>query len=218
MSSGRAPPRPGFLVVLEGVDGSGKTTLARALAERLGERGHTVVTTREPTDGPFGRRIRALAQAGRRSEVSPEEELELFQKDRAEHVRGLVLPALARGEVVIQDRSYFSTVAYQSERGLDPEALLAAGEAIAPRPDLLLVVDVPAEVAVARIRGSRGGATDDFETLEALRRVRQVFLGFAGAVVLDGTLPPEQVEAEALSALAHSLAASPSAPPDPDRS
>lgn len=192
--------RRGFLLVLEGVDGSGKTTLAKALAKALTARGHQVVTTREPTDGPYGRQIRALAAKGRHH-VSPEEELQLFLQDRQAHVRELVRPALERGAVVIQDRSYFSTVAYQGERGLDRGHLLEVSEAIAPRPDLLLVVDLPADLAVARIRETRGSAPDDFEGQQSLARIREVFLGFPGAVVVDGRLAPDQVLAQAMAAV-----------------
>ena len=177
----------GCLIVLEGIDGSGKSTLADRLAATLSESGLAVVSTREPTDGPYGRRIREVARSGR-SELTAEQELELFMADRREHVAGVVQPALARGAVVIQDRSYFSTVAYQGERGLDPRRLLAENEAIAPRPDILLVVDVPVSTALERIAASRGAGPDDFERAEALARVRDVFLSFEGAAVLDGRL------------------------------
>ena len=178
----------GRLIVIEGIDGAGKSTLQRGLAEDLRARGRTVVCTKEPTDGPLGRQIRALAARGRDS-VSAEEELALFHEDRRQHVQAVVRPALERGEIVIQDRSFHSTVAYQGERGLDRDRLWSQSLEIAPLPDLLLVVDLPAEVALERIRRSRAG-TDDFERLESLRRIRSTFLGFPGASVLDGTLAP----------------------------
>lgn len=173
--------------MIEGIDGAGKSTLQRGLAEHFRGQGRTVLCTKEPTDGPLGQRIRALARTGREG-VSAEEEAALFHEDRRQHVATVVRPALARGEIVIQDRSFHSTVAYQGERGLDRGALLAESLRIAPVPDVLLVVDLPPEVALERIRRSRTGA-DDFERLEGLERVREVFLGFPGALVLDGTLP-----------------------------
>ncbi len=181
----------GLLVVIEGIDGAGKSTLARGLATRLEALGHPVLATREPTDGPFGRRVRALA-ASARSRVPPDEEWRLFHEDRRIHVEELVRPALAAGRVVVQDRSWPSTVAYQGERGLDRDMLKAAERRIAPDPDILIVVDIPPEQALERIRSSRG-ATDDFEGLESLRRLRDVFLAFEGAIVFDGHEDPERL-------------------------
>lgn len=187
-----AEHHPGLLVVIEGIDGGGKTTLQRGLATTLRARGHEVVETKEPTDGPLGQQIRAIAAAGRQT-VSAEEELALFHEDRRLHVRDVVRPALVRGDVVIQDRSFFSTVAYQGSRGLDRDTLLADSRAIAPDPDVLLVVDIPAETALERIRSARQGGTDDFERLDALARLREVFSSFDGAHVLDGLEAPETV-------------------------
>ncbi len=187
---------PGRLIVLEGIDGSGKSTLAGGLGEALEARGFRVFRTREPTDGPLGRRIRALAAASR-SAVSPEEEFQLFHEDRRAHVTEVVRPALARGEIVIQDRSYFSTVAYQGQRGLDRTRLLLESEAIAPRPDLLLVVDLPVNEALARINARRR-SSDDFESEATLEEVRRAFLAFEGAIVLDGRRSPDEVLQAAL--------------------
>jgi len=178
------------LIVLEGIDGAGKTTLRDGLAARLERAGHEVVRTKEPTDGPLGKRIREIAKAGRDT-VSAEEELALFHEDRKLHVQTLVLPALARGAVVLQDRSYFSTVAYQGERGLDRAKLLEMEQAIAPAPDVLFVLDLPPEASLERVRSR--GASDDFETLESLRRVREVFLGFEGKQVIDARRSPAEM-------------------------
>jgi dTMP kinase len=196
--------RAGLLIVLEGIDGSGKTTLARRIAEALRARGFEVLETKEPTDGPIGRRIRELAKNGRTA-VSPEEEFRLFHDDRAEHVKEIVRPALQAGKIVVQDRSYFSSIVYQGDRGLDRARLLEISEAIAPKPDVLLVVDVPAEVAVNRIRRSRPAAPDDFETLETLARIRQVFLDLPDSTVIDGRLS----EAEALEKSMETILAAP---------
>lgn len=179
-----------MLIVLEGIDGAGKTTLRDGLAARLEQAGHEVVRTKEPTDGPLGKRIREIAKAGRET-VSAEEELALFHEDRKLHVQSLVLPALARGAVVLQDRSYFSTVAYQGERGLDRAKLLAMEQAIAPAPDVLFVLDLPPEASLERVRSR--GASDDFETLESLRRVREVFMGFEGKHVIDARRSPAEM-------------------------
>lgn len=193
-------PHRGALIVIEGVDGGGKTTLARGIAEALRGLGRTVVVTKEPTDGPIGARIRALAKAGRGT-ITPLEELALFERDREDHVREVVRPALARGDWVVQDRSYFSTVAYQGERGIDRGEILRRSEAIAPRPDLLFVVDLPPDVALERIRRTRGGAQDDFERLETLVRIRQVFLDLPGAMILDGARAGAEVLRQAMETI-----------------
>lgn len=188
----------GLLVVLEGIDGTGKTTLAAGLEAALSERGRRVVRTREPTDGPFGRRIRALA-AGGRDGITAEEELALFHADRREHVATVVRPALASGAVVVQDRSYFSTIAYQGERGLDRARILEDSERIAPRPDVLLILDLPVDEALRRISTQRPDGADDFEKAEALARIRQIFLTFEAAEVLDARDAPETLLARALA-------------------
>jgi dTMP kinase len=195
---------PGLLVVLEGIDGGGKTTLRGALAERVRALGREVVETKEPTDGPIGQAIRALARVGRGT-VTPEAELQMFLDDRAEHVRAVVRPALARGAVVLQDRSYFSTIAYQAERGLDPAMIRARCEAIAPRPDVLFVLDLSADDALARI--TRRGAADDFEQRAVLERLRAVFAGLAEATRLDATQGPDALAEAAWRHLAPRLGA-----------
>ncbi len=164
--------RPGFLLVLEGIDGSGKSTLARQLADWLRESGREVITSREPTDGPHGTALRQSAKTGR---LSLEAELDLFLKDRAEHVAALISPALARGAVVILDRYYFSTAAYQGARGLDPQAIIDANETFAPVPDLVLLLDLDPGDGAARIQ-RRGDVLDDFEALDYQREVRRIFL------------------------------------------
>ena len=163
--------RPGFFLVLEGIDGSGKSTLARQLSAWLQERGREVITSREPTDGPHGTALRKSATTGR---LSLEAELNLFLKDRAEHVATLISPALARGAVVILDRYYFSTAAYQGARGLDPQAIIDANEKFAPVPDLVLLLDLDPAAGSARIH-RRGDTLDDFEALDYQREVRRIF-------------------------------------------
>ena len=196
--------KSGSLIVLEGIDGSGKTTLAHGIVDGLRARGLTVITTKEPTDGPLGQRIREIARSGRDT-VSKEEELDLFHRDREQHVRELVRPALEDGTWVVQDRSFYSTVAYQGERGFDRSWLLEKERMIAPDPDLLLVVDVPAELAVERIHSERNVARDDFERLETLQRIRRVFLDLPRAEVLDGTMAKEALLEKAMNVISERL-------------
>ena len=165
----------GCLVAFEGLDGSGKSTQLERQAARLRAAGHDVVATREPTPGPNGRRIRELAAAGERAPAP--DELALFVADRREHVAEVIAPALARGALVLTDRYFLSTVAYQGARGLDPERLLRESEAEFPLPDLALLFDLDPPLCGARLR-ARGGAPEEaFERLDRLERVAQVFAG-----------------------------------------
>jgi dTMP kinase len=162
----------GRLIVFEGIDGAGKSTQARLLAETLESAGLAVLQTREPTDGPHGRRLRESAASGR---LPPSEELELFVRDRKQHVRDEILPALEAGKVVIVDRYYLSTAAYQGARGLDPEAIMSANEAFAPIPALAILLTADAGEGRGRIRGRGDGDGNLFERESELRKVAAVF-------------------------------------------
>ncbi|MEI7910501.1 MAG: dTMP kinase [Verrucomicrobiota bacterium] len=162
----------GTFIVIDGIDGTGKSTQVRLLAEWIAAQGRQVIVSREPTDGPWGKQLRESAASGR---LAPAEELEYFLNDRRQHVDELIAPALALGKVVILDRYYFSTMAYQGARGFDPAEIRRLNEAFAPLPDLLLILDL--EVADAHLRiGARGDTANAFEQLENLQRCRQIFL------------------------------------------
>jgi len=162
----------GLLIVFEGVDGAGKTTHVRLLDERLRREGYDVVCLKEPTEGPWGQKLRHLAQHGRQ-EVSPATELEWFLQDRREDVEHNIQPALARGQIVVLDRYYFSTIAYQGALQLDPEEIRVRNEAFAPPPDLLFLLELPAEQGFQRVR--QRGALSHFERLDYLERVAAIF-------------------------------------------
>jgi dTMP kinase len=179
----------GFFIVIEGIDGTGKSTQARRLGDWLMARGREVVLSREPTDGPWGTKLRESAATGR---LSPEAELEYFLKDRRQHVEELIAPSLAAGKVVILDRYYFSTMAYQGARGIDPQEIRRKNEAFAPQPDLLLIIDLDVDSALTRI-GARGDTANEFEKRENLIRCREIFLSlgeepFARVIPSHGTL------------------------------
>jgi dTMP kinase len=167
--------KKGFLLVIEGIDGTGKTTLSRRLVEWLLDTGRPAVLLREPTDGPYGRRIRALAKEGRQA-VSPAEELELFIQDRIENCRDNIRPALKRGDLVVMDRYYLSSAAYQGALGLDPETILERNERIAVIPDLVLLLDIPVHAGLRRISSFRKSGPDLFENESYLEKVRSIFL------------------------------------------
>lgn len=162
-----------MLIIFEGIDGTGKSTQVRLLSETLRAHGCEVVTTFEPTDGPYGKKIRALFT--NRASLSRDEELALFMDDRRWHVNELIAPALAAGRIVICDRYYLSTAAYQGAAGLDPERIIADNEIFAPVPDCVLLLEAPVSLGRRRIEESRQETTNDFEKEEGLRKVSAVF-------------------------------------------
>lgn len=164
-----------MFIVLEGIDGTGKSTQVQLLAEWLRSQGREVVTSREPTDQPWGKKLRDSASTGR---LSAEDELEYFLKDRKQHVDELIQPSLDAGKVVILDRYYFSTMAYQGSRGFDPLEIRAKNEAFAPQPDHLFILDLDVDIARERI-GARGDTTNEFEKRDSLAKCREIFLGLA---------------------------------------
>jgi dTMP kinase len=188
-----------LLLALEGVDGSGKSTQANLLAEALRRRGEPVVLTREPTAGPAGIRLRHYL-AGPTRHLSPTAELALFLDDRREHVASLILPALAAGQVVITDRYYYSSVAYQGALGLDPVGILAANETFAPRPDLVFILALPSEIALTRLSDHPGRLRQLTETRGYLEDVAAIYASLTGPHIhrLDAARPAALVHTDIL--------------------
>jgi len=184
----------GTLIVFEGLDGCGKTTQIERLAASLRAAGCDVVTTREPTDGEFGRRIRAAARSG--EAVSREDELDWFVADRRAHASAVLRPQLAAGKIVLSDRYYLSTVAYQGARGCDAARILAESEAEFPIPDLVLLFEIDPVEGLSRVRSRGSDAEPRFEQLEFLSAVAEIFHGLDRPYIarIDAARPPEIVE------------------------
>lgn len=176
----------GILVAFEGIDGAGKTTQLRRLEQLLTLAGLPFASTKEPTQGVWGQKIRASAVHGR---MELKEELDTFLLDRQEHVSQLIEPSLAANKIVLVDRYYFSTVAYQGARGIDPAYLLQVNE-FAPEPDVLVILDVEPTVGLRRIR-ERGDSADLFEKEDELGRARTIFqsLRVPNLHLIDGLRP-----------------------------
>ena len=187
--------KKGLLIAFEGIDGTGKSTQIHLLADYLRAKGFAVVETREPTDGPYGQKIRQLYL--NRQSFTPEEELELFVQDRRQHVDEVIAPALADGKIVLTDRYYFSTVAYQGAAGMDPEAIFAANE-FAPCPDLVVLLVMDPDESVRRIEQLRGEQLNDFEQVEQLRKVAELFGSFSDDSIsrVNGAADVSRVQTE----------------------
>ena len=191
----------GFFLALEGLDGAGKTTLSRRLEEALRALGLDPLLVKEPTEGPYGREIRALVRAGRKN-LSPAQELDYFVRDRAEDVARNIGPALMAGRPVLADRYILSNVAYQSARGLTEEAILKANAPF-PWPDLTILLEVPVSLGLTRIAERTGGREAGFEEENYLGRVQAAFARQRGPDLfrVDGRIPPEAALALILAEL-----------------
>ncbi len=163
----------GRLIAFEGLDGSGKSTQLERLAARLRASGCDVVTTREPTEFPSGQRIREMARSG--EELEPEEELRWFVEDRRVHVDEVITPALRADRIILTDRYYLSTVAYQGARGLDYEKILGDSEDQFPIPDLVLLLEIDPQIAFERVHARGSEIEGVFEQRDFLSRVASVF-------------------------------------------
>ncbi len=163
----------GKLIAFEGIDGVGKTTQAKLLLEYLETRDYPVKYIKDPSKGPYGEKIRQLAQSNKR--LDPEEEYHLFMKDRQENVRDHILPSLNQGTIVIMDRYYYSTIAYQGALGLSTDRIRQENEAFAPKPDMVILIGLPVKDAIKRIQQRRKGLKDAFEKEDYLITVQASF-------------------------------------------
>ena len=187
--------RRGLFISFEGGEASGKSVQAKRLAESLERDGHHVVLTREPGGTPLGDRIRDIVLHAKEVPLAPEADVLLFSAARAQHVRDVIRPALAAGKIVITDRFFDSTAAYQGAGHGADRAGVAAVTAFAvgdTRPDRTYVLDLPPEAALQR-RAGHARRWDRFEVgeQEFHQRLREGYLRLAAAepkrvVVIDG--------------------------------
>ena len=187
--------KKGVFIVVEGLDGSGKTTQAVLLTKRLSQT-QKVFCTAEPSNGKIGTFIRQSCLYGDKR-LPTEAEALLFAADRIEHIQNEVKPALDEGKLVICDRYSYSSLAYQGSAGLSLDWIKTIN-ARALQPDFAVFIDVPAERVLERLRRKKSV----METLKTQQKVREVYLKFVdkGELVrIDGDAPKDVV-AEALYA------------------
>src|SRR5215813_2456246 len=194
----------GRFITFEGGEGSGKSTQATALADRLKSLAISVVLTREPGGSPGAEVIRHVLLSGGAKPLGPDAEAILFAAARNDHVRCTIQPALDAGQWVLSDRFVDSTRVYQGVLGEVDARLIKALERVSVgdlRPNLTLVLDVPIEIGLQRAAGRRKGSDPDrfeAETAEFHERLRQAYLTLAATepercVIIDASAPKMMV-------------------------
>jgi dTMP kinase len=197
----------GLFITFEGGEGCGKSTQIAALKARLEALGKTVVQTREPGGTALGESVRNLLQYDDAGQgMSPEAELLLFAASRAQHVRELIAPAIAEGQIVLCDRFLDSTTVYQGvARAIDSKKVdtinqFAIGDT---NPDLTILIDLPPEIGLARVHARSDGQLDrmEKEAIGFFQAVRQGYLDLAKSepkrfLVLDGSQSVEELETQ----------------------
>lgn len=192
-----------LFIVFEGLDGSGKGEMIKRLCGYLSaiSANLNIRVTAEPSSGVYGKKIREILQKDRNPKSRGAELLDLYVKDRKEHVEEEITPFLKaesgnKATVIICDRYYYSTIAYQGLQGIPIKELLEKNNDF-PKPDIAFILDVPAEVALQRISRARP-KTEKFEEIKFLAGLRNAFLSLQGKVqdnlkIIDADREPEKV-------------------------
>lgn len=164
----------GKLIVIEGIDGSGKSTQSKMLCESINNLGYKSIYTFEPTNAYYGTKLRESIKL---KNISKEDELNLFVLDRKEHVKHMIKPALEEGYIVVLDRYFYSSIAYQGAYGIDIDYIYKLHKDFIITPDLVFIFTIAIEEALKRIINYRG-FTDKFEEKEYLTKVSKIFDSF----------------------------------------
>ena len=186
-------------IVLEGIDGSGKSTQAALLSERLAKEGLECISLAEPSNGSYGIRIREMLNG---TPLPVQEQLELFMLDREDDAQKNIRPALEKGITIILDRYYFSNAAYQGALGLDPFFILNENKRRGfPEPDKVFFIDITPETAIERIAKRQGEEREIFEKKEFLHKVRDNFISIMDerCVIINGAQEIKAIHSEIIS-------------------
>jgi len=187
-------------IAVEGIDGSGKTTVIAEVAKALPR----VYVTREPSGGPIGRLLKEWALRG--GTADPHVDALLFAADRVEHYKREIEPRLREGYIVITERYVESSIAYQGAAGVPIEYILYINSVV-PRPHLTIILDVDPAEAVKRIKARE--RLEKFEDVEFLRRVREIYLARAraeGYPVIDAGRPAGEVARDVVAIIERAMA------------
>ena len=180
-----------MLINLEGIDGCGKSTQSQFLMDKFESDNEKTILLKEPTNGKYGQKLWEMLSG--KIEATTEEILELFVLDRKQHVNEKIKPALDEGRIVLMDRYYYSTMAYQVAAGIDVNRIRRDNH-FAPEPDIVLIFDLPADLAMKRVRSH--SIADVFEKEEYLEKVRKAYLSLENdslVRIIDATRSPEEI-------------------------
>ena len=180
-----------MLINLEGIDGCGKSTQSQFLMDKFESDNKKTILLKEPTNGRYGQKLWEMLSG--KIEATTEEILHLFVLDRKDHVNQKIKPALDEGKIVLMDRYYYSTMAYQAAAGIDVNRIRRDNE-FAPKPDIVLIFDLPADLAMKRVRSH--SVADVFEKEEYLEKVRKAYLNLGDdplVRIIDATRTPEKI-------------------------
>lgn len=202
-----------LFITLEGPEGGGKTTHAKVLAEALKEKGFDVLLTREPGGSAIGDQIRQILMSLENTSMHPSTEFLLFSASRAQHVREIIKPHLDQGGLVVSDRYYHSSLAYQGYgHGLDLDALghVTRFATADLTPDLILLLDLPVQDGLIRRREEGDWNRLDAYEVEFHQRVREGYLSMAADdperwLIVDAAAPMDEIQAELQSLVFHRL-------------
>ena len=168
----------GIFIVMDGMDGSGKSEMTRVLHDYLSKnKRYNVLITMEPTDGKYGKEVRDILKNENDPKINSERMLELFIKDREQHLKNTIIPFLNKSNehdvnIVISDRYYYPTISFQATQGLDMKMLIEINKEFL-KPDIAFIMDINPEIALERIKIRK---KEKFEQLKSMNKLRDKYL------------------------------------------